>query len=73
MKRFRVHVKWFNGFEEQECYYYRLGYRNLGKLLKEIIEDKEEEVIDITELVKTFKSFRVCFNKTCSSYKNKCS
>lgn len=70
-KRFRVHVKWYDGYETRECYYYCLGYGNLGKVLKESFEE-EEEVVEICELVKTFKSFIVCLKKTCSSYKNEC-
>lgn len=72
IKRFRVHTTWFDGYENKEVYYYCLGYKNLGKTLKNCI-DNEEEILDIMELVKTFKSFIVCFKKTCSWEKNKCS
>ena len=71
IKRFRIRVRWFDGYETKESYCYCLGYRNLGKVLKRSFEE-EEEVIEICELIKTFKSFIVCLKKTESSYKNEC-
>lgn len=70
-KCFRVRSTWYDGFENQECYYYCFGYRRLGKLLQECINN-EETILEIVEVVRTFKAIRVCLKNTCSWSKNKC-
>jgi hypothetical protein len=71
MKCFRIRVRWDDGYETHEYYYYRLGYKNLGKVIEEAINDGEE-ILEIVKLVSTFKAIRVCWKKTDSWYKGEC-
>jgi hypothetical protein len=71
IKCFRVHTTWFDGYEDQEVYYYCLGYRMLGKTVKQCAKD-EETILEIVEIIRTPKSIRVCAKNTCSRFKNRC-
>ena len=45
---------------------YIFGKRNLGKYCYEIIHDDEFQIVDITPLVWTWKTFKKCITHTIS-------
>ncbi len=73
IKCFRIYTEWTNDYDTEQYYEFRLGYAELGKLLRKYVDEHnnysdELKKIEVKELEPTFEAIWTCFRKTCSYF-----